>query len=47
MCLTTSDDLLLPLLPKGLVSAMNTAQIAFSSFEIMCIIAEIIGIIVE
>jgi hypothetical protein len=35
------------LLPEGLVSAMNTAQISVLSFEIMCIIAKIIEIIVE
>ncbi len=39
-CLTTSDDMLLPLLPEGLVSARNTAQIAFLSFDRMCIIAK-------
>jgi hypothetical protein len=40
--LTTNYDVLLPLLPKGLVYAMNTNQITVSSFEIMSIIDKII-----
>jgi hypothetical protein len=44
---TTNDDVLLPLLPKGLVSAMNADPNRISSFEIKSIIAKIIGILVE
>ena len=46
-CLTMSDDALLLLLSRRLLSAMNTDPKHSLEFEIMSIIAKIISIIVE